>query len=128
MKAMSSEEANALYKDSLVELTKEKIVFLRYFFPSGTAKHLPLSEIEVIRSQPPSVFGGSWRIWGTGNFVTWFPWDGARPRRDRIFVVILRSRLRKIGFTVEDSQKMIEALNTLGLLEEGALDGDRDVK
>lgn len=126
--SMSSEDADPLYKDSLVELTREKIVFFRYFFPFGTAKHLPLSEIEVIRSHPPSIFGGRWRIWGTGNFVTWFPWDGARPRRDRIFFVILRGRIRKIGFTVEDSRKMTEALKTLGLLEEDAQEGGPDIK
>lgn len=125
---MSSQAADTLYKDSLVELTREKIVFFRYFFPFGTAKHLPLSQIEVIRSQPPSVFGGSCRIWGTGNFVTWFPRDGARPRRDRIFFVILRSRIRKIGFTVEDSQKMTEELKTLGLLEEDAQANGRDTR
>ncbi len=116
---MSNAEENILYRDSLVELTREKIVFCRYYFPSGKAKHLPLSEIEVIQSRPPGVFGGSWRIWGTGNFITWFPWDGGRPRRDRIFFVILRGSVRKIGFTVEDSGKMSEALKGLGLLEEG---------
>jgi hypothetical protein len=128
MNSVSNQEGTVLYKDSLVELTNEKIVFFRYYFPFGTAKTLSLDEIESIQSQPPAVFGGSWRIWGTGNFVTWFPWDGARPRRDRIFFVTLRNRLRRIGFTVEDSQKLTAALRTLGLLKEEPPEGAAGVK
>jgi len=106
------------YKDSLVEVTDQEIVFHRYYFPFGNDKHVPWSEIESIQSRPPSLMAGSWRIWGTGNFLTWFPLDGKRPRRDRIFVASLRDTSRRIGFTVEDSQKVSAILEERGLLRD----------
>jgi hypothetical protein len=64
--------------------------------------------------------GGSWRIWGTGDFQTWFPLDGKRPRRDRIFVASLRDTSQRIGFTVEDSQKVAGILEERGLLRKNS--------
>jgi len=109
---------NTLYKDSLVEVTDQEIVFHRYYFPLGNDKHVPLSRIESVQVSQPSALGGSWRIWGTGNFRTWFPLDGGRPGRDRIFVASLRNSSRRIGFTVEDSQKVAGILKEQGLLHE----------
>ncbi len=109
---------NTLYKDSLVEVTDQEIVFHRYYFPFGNDKHVPLSQIESIQARPPSLISGSWRIWGTGDFQTWFPLDGKRPRRDRIFVASLRNTSQRIGFTVEDSQKVAGILEERGLLRD----------
>jgi hypothetical protein len=109
---------NTTYKDKLIEVTDQEIVFHRYYFPFGGDKHVPLSQIESVQVRHPSVLGGSWRIWGSGDFRTWFPLDGARPSRDRIFVVYLRDSSRRIGFTVEDSPKVTSVLKERGLLHE----------
>lgn len=106
-----------LYQDGLVELTDEEIVFHRYYFPFGTDRHLPWNQIESIQVRQPSVFGGSWRLWGTGDFRTWYPMDNQRPSRDWIFVARLRNRFRRIGFTVEDSKKVMNILSERGLLQ-----------
>jgi hypothetical protein len=111
---------STLYKDSLVEVTDQEIVFRRYYFPFGSARHVPLSQIANILARPPSLVGGSWRIWGTGDFQTWFPLDGKRPRRDRIFVASLRDTSQRIGFTVEDSQKVAGILEERGLLRKNS--------
>jgi hypothetical protein len=111
---------NTIYKDKLIEVTDQEVVFHRYYFPFGGDKHVPLSQIESVQVRQPSVFGGSWRIWGTGDFQTWFPLDGGRPSRDRIFVASLRDSSRRIGFTVEDSQKVTSVLKERGLLHETA--------
>jgi hypothetical protein len=107
---------NKLYKDGLIEITDQEIVFRCYYFPSGADKSVPLNQIEGVQVRKPSFFGGRWRLWGTGNFLTWFPWDGARPSRDRIFMAYLRGSSRRIGFTVENSQKVIELFRERGLL------------
>jgi hypothetical protein len=104
------------YKDKLVEITDQEVVFHRYYFPFGTAKRVPLSQIETVQARRPSVASGSWRIWGTGDFATWFPLDFGRPNRDTIFVASLRGASQRIGFTVEDSQKVAEVLKERGLL------------
>src|ERR1017187_9278515 len=109
---------STLYKDGLVEVTDQEVVFHRYYFPFGGDKHVPFSQIESVQVTQPSVFGGSWRIWGSGNFRTWFPLDGGRPGRDRIFVASLRNSSRRIGFTVEDSKKVTSVLKERGLLHE----------
>jgi hypothetical protein len=109
---------STLYEDGLIEVTDQEIVFRRYYFPSGAAKRVPLDQLERVEVRKPSFFGGSWRLWGTGNFRTWFPWDGARPSRDRIFIAYLRGSYLRIGFTVEHSQKVIEILKKRGLLQE----------
>lgn len=109
---------STLYKDNLVEITEQEIIFHRYYFPFCGDKHVPLNQIENVEVRRPSVFGGSWRIWGSGDFKTWFPLDGARPSRDAIFVASLHNSSRRIGFTVEHSKEAAEALRGRGLLQQ----------
>ena len=111
---------NTLYKDGLIEITEQEIVFRQYYFPFGSDKHVPLEQIERVETRRPSFWGGSWRIWGSGDIHTWFPLDGARPSRDRIFIMFLRNRYWRIGFTVEHSQQVTEILKGRGLLQEPA--------
>jgi hypothetical protein len=44
--------------------------------------------------------------------------DSKRPSRDRIFVAQLRGRFRRIGFTVEDSQRVLNLLSERGLVRQ----------
>ncbi len=110
---------STLYKDGLVEITDQEVVFHRYYFPFGGDKHVPLSQIERVEVRQPSVWFGGWRIWGGGP-RTWFPLDGARPSRDAIFVAFLRGCFVRIGFTVECSKEIIPVLRERGLLHEAA--------
>jgi hypothetical protein len=111
---------STIYKDKLIEVTDQEVVFHRYYFPFGGDKHVPLSQIESIQVRQPSVFGGSWRLWGSGDLRmrTWFPLDNKRPSRDRLFIASLRNSSRRIGFTAEDSQKVTSILRERGLLHE----------
>lgn len=106
-----------LYQDNLLEITDEEIVFHRYYFPLGSDKRVSWTEIESVRVKEPSFFGGSWRLWGTGDLRTWYPQDNKRPSRDRLFTAYLRNSVRRIGFTVEDSEKVTAILEERGLLE-----------
>ena len=107
---------STLYKDGLIEITDQEVVFHRYYFPFACDKHVPLSQIENVQVRPPSFWGGSWRIWGSGDFRTWFPLDDARPSRDRIFIAFLRGHFCRIGFTVEHSEEVTEVLKERGLV------------
>jgi hypothetical protein len=109
----------ALYKDKLIEVTDQEMIFHRYYLPFGSAKYVPWNQIESVQVRPPLFFGGSWRLWGSGDFLrTWFPLDFARPSRDRIFIASLRGSFVRIGFTVEDSQKVASILRKRGLLHD----------
>jgi hypothetical protein len=103
------------YEDKLVHITGQYIVFQRYYFPFGS-KEVLVSEIEYITVLQPSMANGSWRIWGTGDFSTWFPCDWRRPKRDVIFRLKLKDRSRYIGFTVEDSWAVLSLFREMGLL------------
>jgi len=123
---------STLYKDKLIEITDREIVLQRYYFPSGKECRVELDDIERIRVEPASLRTGSWRLWGSGDLTTWFPSDNSRPRRDRIFFLKLKQppaswpvRLvglttgisyPAIGFTAEDSSKVIAVLQQKGLL------------
>lgn len=106
---------DSLYADNLVRLTERELIFRRYYFPFG-AKRLPLASIADIQSLKGTLRNGSWRIWGTGDFRTWFPLDLKRPSRDTIFLIRLRHQQQQIGFTVEDSIRFTAVLDELKLL------------
>jgi hypothetical protein len=107
--------ANVLYSDSLVEISPETILFRRYYFPFG-AKRLKLSDIDRVVVQKPTFATGKYRLQGSGGLRTWFPMDPQRPKRNRIFVILLRNKWRRIGFTVEDEVTVEQILRQRQLL------------
>ena len=109
-------EAKVVYSDSLVLITDDEIVFERYYFPFGKRKIVPLADIEQITVERPSMANGKWRLWGTGNFKTWFPMDSKRPKRDRIFFVTLKSQWVNIGFTAENGDEVEKILRDKNLI------------
>ncbi len=106
-----------LYSDHLVEIRFNEIIFKKYCFPAG-AKRVSFSEIKNIVARDPSFFTGKWRIFGSGDLKTWFPPDLKRPERDKIFILTRRQGWWRIGFTVEDSERVIKIFKDQGLLYE----------
>jgi hypothetical protein len=109
---------STIYQDKLIEITDREIIFHRYYFLFDGDRHVLLSDIERVQVRQPSFLGGSWRIWGSSDLRTWFPFDSRRPSRDQIFFAYLRKSSRRIGFTVEDSQKVTRVLRERGLLHD----------
>jgi hypothetical protein len=58
--------------------------------------------IESIEIKEPTLLNGKYGIQGSGDFEKWFPRDGKRPSRDKIFIINLNNKRRRIGFTVEN--------------------------
>ena len=106
---------NNLYKDKLIEITGGEVVFHYYYFPLGGEKRIPLGQIEKVLVRQPSLFGGSWRLWGSGDLRMWFPLDMRRPSRTAIFIAFLRDSCIRIGFTVEDAPEVGRILKELDL-------------
>jgi len=105
------------YKDGLIEVSQDKIIFKDYYFPMG-AKSVNFSEVEYVQTKKPTLWNGKWRLHGTGDllFRIWFPADYNRPSRDTIFVMKVKNKWTKIGFTVENSQAVSELFKNKGLL------------
>ena len=109
-------EQNILYRDAQVTLSDRSIVLKNYYFPVVGPKTVSFDSIESISVQKPSLLTGKWRIWGTGNFTTWYPLDISRPQRDRIFFINRKKKKIRIGFTVKDSEQVVRILGQKGLL------------
>jgi len=97
-----------LYTDKQIEISESSILIRKYYYPFGS-RRVELADIEAIYVYEPSLVSGKYRYWGTGNFRTWFPPD-KRSKRDKIFVIKLKRRWWRIGFTVEDSQMVLNVL------------------
>jgi hypothetical protein len=93
--------ADVLYSDSLVEISADTILFRRYYFPVGR-RRVRLSEVEHVVVQNPTFATGKYCLQGSEGWHTWFPMDRQRPKRTKIFLIILRKKWRRIGLTVED--------------------------
>lgn len=99
-----------LYQDKLVEITDISITLKKYYFPSFKEKKIILSDIKNIEILTPTLTNGKWRIHGSGNLKTWFPYDIERPKRDKIFLISFKNKWIKNGFTVEDSSAVQKIL------------------
>jgi hypothetical protein len=108
-------DTDVLYADSLVEISAETILFRRYYFPIG-ARRLKLSDIERVIVRTPTFATGKYRLQGSGGLRTWFPMDLQRPKRRKIFILILRNKWHRIGFTVEDEATVERVLRERQLL------------
>jgi len=95
-----------IYRDKLITISEDKIIFEHYYFPTGKNKIVRLTDIECITVEKPTIWNGKWRIHGTGNLHTWFPRDYKRPKRDNIFFAKLKNQWVDIGFTVEDAEQV----------------------
>jgi len=104
-----------LYSDKLIEITEDTILFHGYYFPFGS-KRISFGDVEKVEAMKPTLFNGKWRLSGTGDFVTWFPADYGRFKRDTIFHIQLKNG-RRIGFTAIDSSQVKAILSQKQLLK-----------
>jgi hypothetical protein len=112
---MSGKTPDTLYKDKLVDITREALTFHNYYF-WGWGKTVPVSAIDRIESLKPSPLNGQWRLWGTSGPGGWMPMDWRRPSRGRIFLLHYKNKKFQIGFTVENSALAENAFRQLGLI------------
>ena len=104
------------YKDHLIEINDLYLILFHYYFPSGREKRISLTQIEKILIYPCNVLTGKWRIWGSGNLITWFPLDIKRMKRDKVFYMILKNQRVRIGFTFENFDMVYSILSEKGFI------------
>ncbi|MGE5402430.1 MAG: hypothetical protein ACM3S2_18695 [Ignavibacteriales bacterium] len=105
-----------VYADKLISITSDTIILKNYYFLVFGRKEVKFSDIKNIEAVPTSLFTGRYRIQGTGDMRTWFPLDIRRPGRDNIFIINLKNKWTRIGFTVENSGAVKDILKEKGLL------------
>ena len=99
-------EEKILYSDKLIEIRENATIFRNYYFPTLSNKTVMFHEIEKIILNKPSLKNGKFRYWGTGDFIHWFPLDNQRNKREVIYILFRQKKRIRIGFTVENSQKV----------------------
>jgi len=108
-------DSEIIYSDSLIQINNDSMKFKMYYFPFGS-KRVMFSKIEHVKIYR---IKNVWRIWGSGDFRTWFPLDDARPSRNTTFIMSFPGKWWRTGFTVEDPEKVIEIFKSKGIsLEE----------
>ena len=109
-------DSTVLYQDHLVSISGNSITFHHYGGPSfWSDRQVFFRDIVRIDVKKPTVLNGKWRIWGSSSLQTWFPMDWHRPSRDRIFHTMLRTPGLNVGFTVENSSRVISILKETGI-------------
>ena len=107
---MACHTSQELYRDKLVSVDDQTIRIKRYYFPLGLSKSVRLTDIQNIRVLPVNLTTGAARIWGSGDFRTWFPLDWNRFNREKIFIMTLRSGRCRVGFTVTKAREFMETM------------------
>ena len=100
---------NTLYSDKLIEVFDDSILLKNYYSPFGS-KRVKYEDIEGITVYRTSRSADQYRYWGTGDFQRWYPPDFRRSKRDRIFNMKIKNKWWQPGFTVEDSQTVMDLL------------------
>ena len=111
-------EETFVYKDKLIEISSDFILFKNYYFPLIGSKRVPFNRIKSISVEEPSLLKGQWRIWGTGNFTIWFPLDFERSKRDKIFILSMIGKRVRIGFTTENSETVLQIFKQRGFIHQ----------
>jgi hypothetical protein len=105
------EDSTVLYRDHLVSISGDSITFHHYSFPLFLSdRKVYFRDIVRIDVKKTAIGAGKWRIAGSGDFKTWYPLDGNRPSRDKTFYATLKAGWWNIGFTVENSSRVISIL------------------
>jgi hypothetical protein len=80
------------YEDAKIRLEDGTLTIRQYYFPTGTAKRVSLSEVDRIGTYDMGPWTGRLRIWGSGDLRHWFNNDLHRPAKTKAFVLHLRNR------------------------------------
>ena len=72
--------ASLLYEDKFVRLTEESVELKWYYFPFGTSKVIPWSDIESFQLEPVSLMKS--KGWGMGLSNVWYACDLLRQMSD----------------------------------------------
>ena len=112
--------ADILYSDKLVEITQDTILFRDYYYIPAGSKRVRFTDLAGVTGEEPTLQTGKYRIQGTGDLRTWFPFDWNRPKRKKIFFLHFARSRRRIGFTVEDADQVERFFRSRALWMEDA--------
>ncbi len=105
-----------MYDDSLITITNDRIILKCYYSPVGLSKCILFKNIADIQVYEPTLHNNKFRIWGSSDFKTWFPFDLRRSFRDTVFSINIKDSWFRSGFTAESPFRVIQTLSAKGLV------------
>lgn len=103
-------EKGKLYSDKMVDLYNDRILLKRYSFLWFGEKVILFDEISKICIITPQIHNDTVRIQGWSDLKTRWPLDWCRPLRKKAFIIELKNKKEKIGFTVSNFEKFFPLL------------------
>ena len=82
------------YDDGRLLLDDQGITLRRYYFPFGTAKHIPYARVRHVEARSMGWLTGRGRAWGSAHPGYWLPLDASRLHKDRLVVLDVGARVR----------------------------------
>ena len=101
------------YDDGQVQLDRHALTLRRYYFPSGTAKVIPLRAIKGYRAESLGALMQRFRIWGSSDLRRWLPLDVRRPLKSVLVTLDVPGTWPAPACTPEDPELFLEMLAEL---------------
>ncbi|OHB48563.1 MAG: hypothetical protein A2Y10_13495 [Planctomycetes bacterium GWF2_41_51] len=96
----------------MIEIDSDGITIKHFYFPFAAKKRINFRDIKTVQAYN----GGCMRLWGSGDFRTWFGIDWNRTNRKMTFVIEHNNSWFKTGFTCKDSVSVAQILKLKNLL------------
>jgi hypothetical protein len=93
-----------VYDDGRVRVDSDGITLRRYYFPTGTAKHIRYSDIRSVDLRPMSWLTGKGRLWGTSSPRYWLPLEAGRANKHTLMVLDLGGKVSP-AFTPDEPER-----------------------
>lgn len=100
-----------LYKDSSVIIDDTGIIIRNYYFPTGSPKRIPWSDLQNASLKPLTWTAGKWRLWGMNFAPYWFNWDWKRLMKSQ-FIALDTGRMIKPAITPDDPEIALAAIES----------------
>jgi hypothetical protein len=100
---------HVLYDDGLIRLDEEGLTIRRYYLPILLSKRIPYARIRGLRQRRLGPLTGKWRLWGSGDFRHWAPFDLHRRHKTRTLELNVGGWVRPV-FSPEDPDRVLAIL------------------
>jgi hypothetical protein len=108
-------DKNVLYNDRHLEIYPDYLIINGFYIGPIGRMRIDYDSIKTIKTVLLGTFKGRFRIQGTGDFKTWFAHDINRPSKKESFIIFRKNKWWRIGFSVEDYDKVLKTFNEIGL-------------
>lgn len=109
-------DKDIVYNDRYLEIYPEHMILNGFFLGPIGRKKISFNSIDAIKEVRLNVWKGSYRIQGTGDFKTWFTHDINRSSKEKVFILHRDHKWWRVGFSVEDFDKVAAIFESKGLL------------